>query len=200
MCSNEGLNNDKNNDYIFYIIERLICMMFFTYFFVTVIRARQEQLERQAEIQRKKEEEVQQKLEEKNKLLSASSSATSSWRNLDKTKEEPKLFNRDKDTRREFARNRDDGPPTPSRPNIFGRGNDDRKGGTFNSWDNERSGWARGGSGTSGGAFDKGFKDGPREGGRIFDRDTPRKRDIPSSNDQVSFDFFFSHYYFIMCV
>lgn len=161
---------------------------FFTYSFL-IIRARQEQLERQAEIQRKKEEEVQRKLEEKNKLLSASTPASSSWRNIDKTKEDPKLFNRDKDSRREFVRNRDDGPP--SRPNIFSRGNDDRKGGAFNSRDNERSGWTRGGGGTSGGAFDKGFKDGSREGGRTtFDRDTPRKREIPSSNDQVKFKIF----------
>lgn len=131
-------------------------------------------------------------MEEKNKSLSSSTSTTaSSWRNADKAKEDTKLFGSargDKD-RREigFGRSRDDGPP-PERRSIFNnRGNDDRKGGAYGSRDNDRSGWNRGGSGTSsGGAFDKTFKDGPREGGRsAFDRDTPRKRDIPASNDQV---------------
>lgn len=158
---------------------------------IFIFRARQEQLERQAEIQRKKEEEVQRKLEEKNKSLSSSTtSASSSWRNLDKAKEDSKLFgsNRDNKDRREggFARNRDDGPP-PERRSLFNRGNDDRKGGVFSSRDNDR--WNRGGAASSGGggAFDKNFKDGPREGARsTFDRETPRKREIPSSNDQVN--------------
>lgn len=154
-------------------------------------RARQEQLERQAEIQRKKEEEVQRKLEEKNKSLSAATptSSSSSWRNPDKGKEDTKLFgpSRDNKERREggFGRTRDDGPP--ERRSIFSsRGNDERKGGVFSSRDNDRSGWNRGsGNSSNTGAFDKGFKDGPREGRSAFDRDTPRKRDIPSSNDQV---------------
>lgn len=157
-----------------------------------VHRARQEQLERQAEIQRKKEEEVQRKLEEKNKSLS--SSTASSWRNADKIKEDSKLFGSTREKREGgggggFGRTRDDGP-APERRNIFSRGNDERKGGVFSSRDNDRGGWSRGGAGgtggAGGGAFEKGFKDGPREGGRsAFDRDTPRKRDIPSSNDQV---------------
>lgn len=158
-----------------------VCLCLFSF---NTFRARQEQLERQAEIQRKKEEEVQRKLEEKNKSLS--SSATSSWRNADKTKEDSKLFGSTREKREGgFGRTRDDGPP-PERRNIFNsRGNDERKGGVFSSRDNDRGGWSRGG--TSGGAFEKGFKDGPREGGRsAFDRDTPRKRDIPSSNDQVN--------------
>lgn len=154
-----------------------------------LFRARQEQLERQADIQRKKEEEVQRKLEEKNKSISSSTSTASSWRSADKSKEDSKIFGstRDKERRGEgFSRSRDDGPPSERRP-IFNRGNDDRKGGAFSSRDGERSGWSRGGGSTSGGAFDKGFKEGPREGGRsAFDRDTPRKREIPSSNDQVN--------------
>jgi len=143
--------------------------------FFFFIRARQEQLERQAEIQRKKEEEVQRKLEEKNKSLSSSTATSSSWR-MDKGKEDHK-------DRREggFGRSRDDGPP-PERRSLFNnRGNEERKG-VFSSRDNDRGGWNRGG-----GVFDKNFKDGPREGGRsAFDRDTPRKREIPSSNDQVN--------------
>ncbi|XP_025209044.1 eukaryotic translation initiation factor 3 subunit A [Melanaphis sacchari] len=147
--------------------------------------ARQEQLERQAEIQRKKEEEVQRKLEEKNKSLS-SNSASSSWRNVDKNKDESKLFGsaRDSKDRREggFGRNRDDGPPSERRSLFNNRGNEERKGGVFSSRD---SGWNRGGGGSSSGAFDKNFKDGSRDGVRsAFDRDTPRKREIPSSNDQ----------------
>ncbi|XP_022167720.1 eukaryotic translation initiation factor 3 subunit A [Myzus persicae] len=152
--------------------------------------ARQEQLERQAEIQRKKEEEVQRKLEEKNKSLSSTTSASSSWRNLDKAKEDPKMFSssRDNKDRREggFGRTRDEGPP-PERRSLFSnnRGTDERKTGVF-SRDNDRGGWNRGGGASStGGAFDKNFKDTPRDGVRsAFDRDTPRKRDIPSSNDQ----------------
>lgn len=153
-------------------------------------RARQEQLERQAEIQRKKEEEVQRKLEEKNKSLSSTMSSMSSWRNTDKSKDESKLFGstRDKDRRDGgFSRARDDGPPSERR-SLFSR--DDRKSGTlFGSRDNDRGGWNRGGSTSASGssAFDKSFKDGLREGGRTaFDRDTPRKRDIPTSNDQVN--------------
>lgn len=134
-------------------------------------------------------------MEEKNKSLSSSSSTTaSSWRNAEKTKEDPKLFGSargDKDRREVgFGRNRDDGPP-PERRSIFSnRGNDDRKGSAYGSRDNDRGGWSRGGSSaSSGGAFDKTFKDGPREGGRsAFDRDTPRKRDIPTSNDQVLYN------------
>jgi len=158
------------------------------------IRARQEQLERQAEIQRKKEEEVQRKLEEKNKSLSSSTtSASSSWRNLDKTKEDTKLFSstRDNKDRREvgFGRTRDEGPPSDRR-SLFSnnRGNEDRKGVFSRDNDRDRGGWSRGGGATTtGGAFDKNFKDAPRDGVRsAFDRDTPRKRDIPSSNDQVN--------------
>lgn len=105
-------------------------------------------------------------------------------------KEDTKLFGtaRDKDRREGgFGRNRDEGPP-PERRSIFSsRGNDDRKTGTFSSRDNDRVSWNRGGDRSStGGVFDKSFKDGSREGGRTaFDRDTPRKREIPSSNDQV---------------
>lgn len=131
---------------------------------------------------------MQRKLEEKNKSLS-SSTTSSSWRNVDKSsKEDPKLFGSVRDKERGsgagFGRTRDDGPP-PERRSIFSRGNDERK--TFGSRDNDRGGWSRGGAATSGGVFDKGFKDGgPREGGRsAFDRDTPRKREIPSSNEQV---------------
>lgn len=163
--------------------KNVLCMLIFFF-----IRARQEQLERQAEIQRKKEEEVQRKLEEKNKSLSSSNSA-SSWRN-DKNKDDQKLFGsaRDNKERREggFGRNRDDGPPSERR-SLFSRGNEERKGGVFSSRDNDRGGWNRGGGASSGGAFDKNFKDGPRDGVRsAFDRDTPRKREIPSSNDQVN--------------
>lgn len=131
-------------------------------------------------------------MEEKNKSLSSSTSTTASWRNADKIKEDSKLFGSsrgDKDRREGFGRSRDDGPP--ERRSIFNnRGNDDRKGGAYGSRDNDRGGWNRGGGGTSsGGAFDKTFKDGPREGGRsAFDRDTPRKRDIPASNDQVLYN------------
>jgi len=113
----------------------------------------------------------------------------SSWRSADKSKEDSKLFGSTRDKERRdggFARTRDDGPPSERRT-LFSR--DDRKGGApFGSRDNDRGGWNRGGGGgSSGGAFDKSFKDGPREGGRTaFDRDTPRKRDIPSSNDQVN--------------
>lgn len=174
---------------------KLICCYF---------RARQEQLERQAEIQRKKEEEVQRKLEEKNKSLS-SAPVSSSWRNLDKAKEDSKTSfgSRDKDRRDGgFARTRDDGPPSERRPVVFSRGGDDRKGGTaFSSRDNDRGGWNRGtggGGSTGGSAFEnKTFsKDGPREGGRTaFDRDTPRKRDIPSSNDVVNYIFLIVVYY-----
>jgi len=157
--------------------------------FFIIIRARQEQLERQAEIQRKKEEEVQRKLEEKNKSLSSSTS--SSWRNLDKAKEDTKLFssNRDNKDRREggFGRTRDEGPPPERRSLFSNRGSDERKGGVF-SRDNDRGGWNR--ASTTGGAFDKNFKDAPRDGVRsAFDRDTPRKREIPSSNDQVYYYF-----------
>jgi len=167
--------------------------IFIVYVFFFFIRARQEQLERQAEIQRKKEEEVQRKLEEKNKILSSSTtSASSSWRNLDKAKEDPKLYSstRDNKDRREggFGRTRDEGPPSDRRSMFSNnRGNEDRKGGVF-SRDNDRGGWSRGGgASTTGGAFDKNFKDAPRDGTRsAFDRDTPRKRDIPSSNDQVN--------------
>lgn len=136
---------------------------------------------------------MQRKLEEKNKSLSSSTS-TSSWRNVDKSsKEDPKLFSSGRDKERRegagggFGRTREDGPP-PERRSIFSRGNDERKTGAFGSRDNDRSGWSRGGGATPGGAFDKGFKDGgPREGGRsAFERDTPRKREIPSSNEQVN--------------
>ncbi|XP_050536416.1 eukaryotic translation initiation factor 3 subunit A isoform X2 [Daktulosphaira vitifoliae] len=148
--------------------------------------ARKEQLERQAEIQRKKEEEIQRKLEEKDKTLSSSTTTTSSWRAADKNKEDSKIFGaRDKDKRGDgFGRNRDDAPPSERRP-VFNRGNDERKGGVFGARDGgERSSWSRGGGSSSGGAFDKSFKDGSREGGRsAFDRDTPRKREIPSSNN-----------------
>lgn len=117
---------------------------------------------------------------------------SSSWRNApDKTKEDTKLFGltRDKERREGgFGRNRDEGPP--ERRSIFSnnRGNDDRKTATFSSRDNDRVVWNRGGDrgSSGGGVFDKNFKDGPREGGRVFDRDTPRKREIPSSNEQVS--------------
>lgn len=130
---------------------------------------------------------MQRKLEEKNKSLSSTNSSMSSWRNADKSKEDSKLFSstRDKEKRDGgFARTRDDGPPSERRT-LFSR--DDRKGGApFGSRDNDRGGWNRGGS-SNVGAFDKSFKDGPREGGRTaFDRDPPRKRDIPSSNDQVN--------------
>lgn len=150
--------------------------------------ARQEQLERQAEIQRKKEEEIQRKLEEKNKSLSSSTAMSSSWRNADKAKEDSKLFgsNRGEKDRRDvggFGRSRDDGPP---RSIFSSRVNDSKSGGTFGARDNDRGGWNRGGgstTGSSGGLFDKGYKEGgPREGVRsAFDRDTPRK---PPSNDQ----------------
>lgn len=111
---------------------------------------------------------------------------------MDKTKEDSKLFgsSRDKDRRDGgFARTRDEGPPSERRSTLFSRGSDDRKGGTpFGARENDR--WNRGGGGASasGSAFEnKSFKDGPREGGRTaFDRDTPRKRDIPSSNDVVN--------------
>lgn len=110
---------------------------------------------------------------------------------MDKAKEDNKLFGstRDNKDRREggFGRTRDEGPP-PERRSMFSnnRGNEERKG-VF-SRDNDRGGWSRGGGvSTTGSAFDKGFKDTPREGVRsAFDRDTPRKRDIPSSNDQVN--------------
>lgn len=141
-------------------------------------------------------------MEESNKSLS-SSTTTPSWRNAEKTREDSKLFGaaRDNKDRREggFGRNRDEGLPSERRSmfssrgnderrgNDDRRGNDERKGGAFGSRDNDRGGWSRGGGGSSGGAFDKSFKDGPREGGRTpFDRDTPRKREIPASNDQVN--------------
>lgn len=155
-----------------------------------MFRARKEQLERQSEIQRKKEEEIQRKLEEKNKTTSTVPTTPSSWRAADKNKDDAKIFGaRDKDKRGDgFGRNRDDAPPSERRP-VFSRGSDDRKGGAFGAREGgERSSWSRGGGGsTSGGAFDKSFKDGGREGGRsAFDRDAPRKREIPSSNnDQV---------------
>jgi len=116
---------------------------------------------------------------------------SSSWRNADKSKEDSKLFgsNRGEKDRREgggFGRSRDDGPPR----SIFNsRVNDSKSGGTFGARDNDRGGWNRGVGGatsSSGGLFDKGFKEGgPREGGvrSAFDRDTPRK---PPSNDQVN--------------
>jgi len=117
---------------------------------------------------------------------------SSSWRNADKAREDSKLFgsNRGEKDRREiggFGRSRDDGPPR----SIFNsRVNDSNKSGvTFGARDNDRGGWNRGGGGansSSGGLFDKGFKEGgSREGGMrsAFDRDTPRK---PSSNDQVN--------------
>lgn len=154
------------------------------------IRARQEQLERQAEIQRKKEEEVQRKLEERNKSLSSTTTASSSWRNTDKSKDDTKLFGsaRDSKDRREvgFGRTRDEGPPPERRSLFSNRGNDERK--AVFSRDNDRGGWSRGGgASTTGSAFDKNFKDASRDGVRsAFDRDTPRKRDIPSSNDQVN--------------
>lgn len=157
---------------------------------LVVIRARQEQLERQAEIQRKKEEEIQRKLEEKNKSLSSSTAMSSSWRNADKAKEDSKLFgsNRGEKDRREvggFGRSRDDGAP---RSIFSSRVNDSKSGSTFGARD-DRGGWNRGSGGansSSGGLFDKGFKEGgPRDGGvrSAFDRDTPRK---PPSNDQVN--------------
>jgi len=124
-------------------------------------------------------------LEEKNKSLS-SSGTSSSWRNADKVKEDSKLFgsNRGEKDRREggFGRNRDDGPPR----SIFNNRGNDSKSGAYGARDNDRGGWNRGGSGiSSGGAFDKSFKEGGmREGGRsAFDRDMSRK---PTSNDQVN--------------
>lgn len=135
-------------------------------------------------------------MEERNKSLS-SSNTPSSWRNADKTKEDSKLFGstRDKDRKEGFGRTRDEGPPTERR-SLFSsnRGNDDRKGGAFSSRDGDRGGWNRGGGSSTGGAFEKNFKDGPRESGRPFDRDTPRKRDIPSSNDQVFKNYFYFLY------
>lgn len=129
-------------------------------------------------------------MEESNKSLSSSTTTSNntSWRIGEKTRDDTKLFGAAKDKdRREggFGHNRHEGPPSERR-SVFSRGNDERKGGAFGSRDNDRGGWSRGGN-SSGGAFDKSFKDGPREGGRTaFDRDTPRKREIPASNDQVN--------------
>jgi len=171
------------NDYWIKIL--VMCALFFFF-----IRARQEQLKRQAEIQRKKEEEIQRKLEEKNKSLSSSTTSKwSSWRNLEKPKEDPKLLssNRDNKDRREglFGRTRNEGPPLERwslfSNNIFT--------GERNSGDNVYDIWSRGGGATSSnyGAFDKNVKDSTRDGVcSAFDRDTPRKQYTPSSNDQVN--------------